>query len=178
MKLDIRLHVAHIPGKENVLVDALSRMEVTGDYALRPEKYHQALELLGAHPTVDLFAHALNRKMDRFVAMDGPLALGAVATDAFSFSWRKEIPYAFPPIQLIGRMLQRMHEEQVTAVVVIPKWPSEPWWNLFRDMQIMTIELGQSKEVLVPGLAMTSSHVTLTLPPGLFLMALITGKTN
>jgi hypothetical protein len=178
MRLDIRLHVAHILGKENMVVDALSRMEVTGDYALKPGKFHQALQLLEAHSTADLFAHALNRKLDRFMVMDGFLALGAVATDAFTFSWKKELPYAFPPIQLIGRMLQRVREERITAVVVMPKWTSEPWWNLFRDMQRMTIELGQSKEALSPGLAMTGSHVTLTLPPGLFLMALITGETS
>jgi hypothetical protein len=168
--------VAHIPGKENVLVDSLSRMEVTGDYALKPEKFRQAVEVLGVQPTVDLFSHMLNRKLDPFVAMDGPLALGAVATDAFSFSWKGEIPYAFPLVQLVGRMLQRILEEQMTAVVVVPKWPSEPWWNLFRELQEKTVELGQAKEVLLPGQAMTGSHVTLTLPTGLFLMALITPK--
>jgi hypothetical protein len=38
-QLDIRLAVAHIPGKENDFVDALSRLEVTGDYALKPEVF-------------------------------------------------------------------------------------------------------------------------------------------
>jgi hypothetical protein len=171
--LDIRLHVAHIPGKKNVLVDSLSRMEITGDYALEMNVFLQAIQLLGVSPTVDLFAHKLNRKLERFVAMDGVLAEGAIRTDAFSFSWRGELVYAFPPVQLVGRVLQRIQEEGLTAVVVVPKWPSQWWWSVFREQQEKTVELGQSEQVLLPGLAMTGSHVTLKLPPGWFLMALV-----
>jgi hypothetical protein len=130
--LDIRLHVAHIPGKENVLVDALSRMEVTGDYVLDQGVFQQAIQLLGVMPTVDLFAHKYNNKLPRFVAMDGPLAGGAVRTDAFPFTWRGELVYAFPPIQLVGRVLQRIQEKNLCAVVVVPKWPSHWWWRVFR----------------------------------------------
>jgi hypothetical protein len=172
-KLDIRLHVAHIPGKENELVDALSRMEVTGDYELRQEVFSRAIQLLGVIPTVDLFAHARNRKIARFVAMDGPLAEGAVARDAFALSWRNERPYAFPPVQLVGQVLQRIQEERIAAVIVVPKWTSQPWWNLFREMQLTTIELGMADDVLLPGLAMTGSHITLVLPKGMFLMAVV-----
>jgi hypothetical protein len=171
--LDIRLHVVHIPGKKNVLMDSLSRMEITGDYALDMMMFSKAVQLLEVEPTIDLFAHKLNRKLARFVALNGVLAEGAVRTDAFSFSWKGELPYAFPPVQMVGRVLQRVQEEDLQAVVVVPKWPSQPWWSVFREQQIKTVELGQSEQVLHPGLAMTGSHVTLKLPPGVFLMALV-----
>jgi hypothetical protein len=171
--LDIRLHVVLIPGKKNVLVDSLSRMEITGDYALDMSVFRQAVQLLGVSPTVDLFAHRLNKKLERFVAMDGVLAEGVIRTDAFSFTWKGELVYAFPPVQLVGRVLQRIQEEGLTAVVVVPKWPSQWWWTVFREQQEKTVELGQSEQVLHPGLAMTGSHVTLKLPPGWFLMALV-----
>jgi hypothetical protein len=172
-RLDIRFHVSHIPGKENETVDSLSRMEITGDYALRQEIFGRAIRTLRVLPTIDLFAHALNHKLPRFVAMSGVLSVGAVATDAFAFSWRNEIPYAFPPVQLVGRVLQRIQEEQMSAVVVVPKWPSQPWWGTFRDMQLVTYELGTMDEALTPGLAMMQSHVTLKLPRGVFLMAVV-----
>jgi hypothetical protein len=162
--LDIRLHVAHIPGKENVLVDGRA--------------HQQAMRLLEVSPTVDLFAHKFNNKMARFVAMDGPLAEGAIRTDAFSFTWRGELVYAFPPVQLVRRVLQRIQEENLCAVVVVPKWPSHWWWSVFRAQQVRTVELGMSKQVLHPGLAMKGSHVTLELPPGLFLMALVKAVPN
>jgi hypothetical protein len=44
--LDIRLFVSHIPGKGNDFVDALSRMEVTGDYSLKSDVYRNALQML------------------------------------------------------------------------------------------------------------------------------------
>ena len=42
LELDIRVSARHIPGVENSLTDALSRMEASGDYALRPELYKSA----------------------------------------------------------------------------------------------------------------------------------------
>jgi hypothetical protein len=167
-----------MPGKGNVLVDALSRIEVTGDYALDQGVFQQAVQLLGVVPTVDLFAHKFNNKLPRFVAMDGLLAEGAIWTGAFSFTWRGELVYAFPPVQLVGRVLQRVQEENLCAVVVVPKWPSHWWWSVFLAKQVRMVELGMSKQVLHPGLAMTGSHVTLELPPGLLLMALVKAVPN
>jgi hypothetical protein len=152
------LHVAHIAGKDNGLVDALSRMKVTGDHEPKQSVLERAPQMLGVKPTVDPAAHARNRKLARFVVMNGPLAAGAVMTDAFALSWRSERPYAFPPVQLVGDVLQKIQEERIAAVVVVPQWTSQPWWGLFREMQQKTIELGKADEVLLPGLAMIGSY--------------------
>jgi hypothetical protein len=124
--LDIRLFVCHIPGKDNDFVDALSRMEATGDFSLNADVYHNALQMLQIQPTIDLFAHAQNFKCPRYAALPnlkGGLSKGATATDAFSINWKQELPYIFPPTQIIDRVLQRIQEDKVTAVVVVPKWP-------------------------------------------------------
>jgi hypothetical protein len=172
-QLDIRIAVAHIPGKDNDLVDALSRMEVTGDYELKAEFFERGLAVLGASPTVDLFAHNRNNKIPTFVAMDGPLAQGAAALDAFSLDWATGLPYIFPPVQLLLRVLRKLSDEKARAVLVAPKWPSQPWWTLLQTMQSSTVELGDAQSVLSPGPGMTGSHVTLRLPPGVMLMAMI-----
>jgi hypothetical protein len=117
----------------------------------------QAVQLLEVCPTIDLLAHRLNRKLVRVVATDGALAEGVVRTDAFSFSWKGELPYAFPPVQLVGRVLQSV---QLVG-------------SMFREQQVKTVELDQPEQALHPGLAKTGSHVTLKLPTGLFLMALV-----
>jgi hypothetical protein len=140
--------------------------------------YQQDMQWLGASPTLDLFAHKLNKKLAGLMAMDGPLAKGAVRTDAFSFTWRGELVYAFPFIRLVGRVIQRIQEENLCAVVEVPKWPSHWWWSVFWAQQVRTVELGMSEQVLHPGLAMTGSHVSLELPPGLFLMALVKAVPN
>jgi hypothetical protein len=165
--------VMHIPGVDNGDVDRLSRMEVTGDYALREETFRQALTMLGIRPTIDLFAHCMNNRLPRFAAIPGPLAVGATALDAFTMDWTAEIPYIFPPVQLIPRVLQKLQTERVTAVVVVPRWPSQAWWNLLLLMARKIVELGPSDQVLIPGPGMTGCHVTIKLPPGYFWMVTV-----
>jgi hypothetical protein len=172
-ELDIRIAVAHIPGKLNTLTDALSRIEVTGDYALRPDLCKQALQMLQIQPTIDLFAHCLNSQLPRFAAIPGPLSQGAVAKDAFSLDWATEVPYVFPPVQLMDRVLQKIQEERVTAVVVAPKWPSRPWWSTLRALFQTAYELSEAEAVLTPGPGMINSQVQLRLPPGIFVIALL-----
>jgi hypothetical protein len=175
---DIRLHVCHIPGVQNVLSDALSRLEITGDYQLDPEVYRNSMAMLRFTPTIDLFAHCQNKKCQRFVALPGVRAAGATALDAFDIQdWSKELPYIFPPVQVIDRVLQRIALDKATAVVVVPKWTSQPWWGLLRPMTISVVELGDSSFVLLPGPRMRESESQKKLPPGVFLMALVSGRT-
>jgi hypothetical protein len=174
---DIRLHVTHIRGIENVLVDALSRLEITGDYQLKQEVYDNCVTLLGVTPTIDLFAHCQNSKCSRFVSLPGVRAAGATALDAFDVAdWSRELAYIFPPVQIIDRVLMRLLMDEATAVLVVPKWTSQPWWGLLRPMIRTVVELGNSDLVLNPGPGMTESESEKKLPPGLFLMALVSGK--
>jgi hypothetical protein len=172
-QLDIRLAVAHIPGKENDFVDALSRLEVTGDYSLRWDVFELAVRMLNVTPTIDMFAHNLNNRLPLFVAMDGPLPRGAVAVDAFAQDWTVGLPYLLPPVQLLLRVLAKVRDDGARAVIVVPMWPSQPWWTLLQTMQTNTVALGDAENVLLPGPAMTGSNVTLRLPPGVMLMAIV-----
>jgi hypothetical protein len=131
-ELDVRIHVRHIPGVENNLTDALSRLERTGDYELRRDIFCHAVMTLQINPTIDLFAAAHNAKCPRFAALPGPLSEGAAFVDAFSLpSWTLGVPYIFPPTQLFGRVLQRLIHEEVDVLLVVPKWTDQPWWGLF-----------------------------------------------
>ena len=175
-KLDIRLHVCHIPGILNDVADSFSRIEVTGDYSLNPEIYLTGIQTLQVQPTIDWFAHTLNHKCLRFAAMPNlshSLSESATMLNAFSNPWNLELGYLFPPVQLVDRVLQKIRFERASAVVVLPNWPSQPWWGLFRPMAKLTVELGRSDQILTPGPAMTSSSVKKKLPPGNLLMALL-----
>jgi hypothetical protein len=173
MKLDIRVRVMHLPGAKNVHVDALSRMEVTGDYSLKREVFRRGVEALGVTPTIDLFAHAENAQLPRFASLPGPRQGTACALDAFTVDWTGETPYAFPPVQLVPEVLLRLRESRITAVVVAPNWPGQAWWSTLKEMAERWVELGESEAVLEPGPTMRNSNVTLKLPPGSLLMALI-----
>jgi hypothetical protein len=117
---NIRLTVSHVPGIQNDLTDALSRMDSAGDYELKEEIYRKAMQQLQFYPTIDLFA-SINKKCSRFMALPGPLGQGAQGHDALLYSWEKESPYVFPPIQMMPRVLQKLRQERLTAAVVLPE---------------------------------------------------------
>ena len=130
---------------------------------------------LQAQPTFDLFAHCLNNKCARFWALPGKLQKGAEALDAFANdrNWKQGLPYIFPPVQIIDRVLRKLQDEHIRALLVVPKWTGRPWWGLFRPMAKVVLELGKTDDVLIPGPAMTQSTSKKLLPPGLLLMALV-----
>jgi hypothetical protein len=67
--LDIRLHACHIPEVENVLIDALSRLERTGDCELRTDIYQHATAILQVRRTVFLLDADNSAKFQTFVAL-------------------------------------------------------------------------------------------------------------
>jgi hypothetical protein len=73
-KLDVRISVTHIPGANNTVTDALSRMDRVGNYSLKQEIFDQATRFLNCQPTIDLFANDHNYKCRRYLALPGPLS--------------------------------------------------------------------------------------------------------
>jgi len=51
----------------------------------------------------------------------------AFAIDAFTLSWESYLFYAFPPFSLIALALQKIQEEEATGLILVPKWPTQPW---------------------------------------------------
>jgi hypothetical protein len=64
-------------------------------------------------------------------------------------------------------------DENLRALIVVPKRPSNPWWGLLKTMTITSIELRKSNEVHVRSPLMCSNTTEKMLPPGLFLMILV-----
>jgi hypothetical protein len=69
---------------------------------------------------------------------------------------------------MIPRVLQKVAMEQITAVMVLPEWPSRPWWNLMRSMAVAQVRLGKSEVALRPGPSFEQRLAKV--PPGEFLM--------
>jgi hypothetical protein len=173
-KLDIRITVTHLPGKENVTADALSRMDLVGDYELKKEVYEAALEKLGVWPTLDAFANCNNHKCDRFWALPGPLSVGAEALDAMRYDWSEDLVYLFPPVQLVPKVLQKLVWEGGDAIMVVPDWPSRPWWNMMQSHRLGQVSLGEAEVALRPGPSLAVNRARL--PPGNFLMVLLSSE--
>ena len=119
-----------VPREENVEADALSKSPDRDDHQLSARAFRAVCVSLGAEPLVDLFAPHVSTKCESFASRS--FSPRATIVDAFSVAWAPlGVVYIFPPVALIARVLNRlMQEAHVTAILVLPVWPSQPWWPL------------------------------------------------
>ena len=75
---------------------------------------------------IDLFASRLNAKCKRYVSWQRDPS--AEYVDAFSTSWSGNFS-TFPPFSLVGCCLQKVCQDQATAVVIFPLWPTQSWFS-------------------------------------------------
>ena len=81
-------------------------------------------------PEVDLFATRYNNKLPKFVSpVPDPKAWAA---DAITLSWESLDMYAFPPICLLGNVVNKILSHDCQQIILIdPSWPNMPWfWDL------------------------------------------------
>ena len=78
---------------------------------------------------VDLFASVLNAQLRRYCTKTLDPAMWRL--DAFSFRWEGFTDYAFPPISIIPRILQKVRQDRATILLIAPWWPKRTW---FLDM--------------------------------------------
>lgn len=55
----------------------------------------------------------------------------AYKIDAFTMPWTPYYFYAFPPFVLITKVLQKIISDQSEGIVVVPDWPTQPWYPIF-----------------------------------------------
>lgn len=84
---------------------------------------------------MDLFAFRLNRQLENHISwFPDPFAF---TSDAFSVSCSDFEPYIFPPFSLIGRVLQKLEDDQMRKeIIVVPKWATQPWYQVLLNMLI------------------------------------------
>lgn len=124
-----------IPGIDNWRADYLSRQQVLpGEWTLHPDIFQSICQRWGT-PDVDLFASRFNARVGNFLSRTrDPLAYG---TDALVFPWDQfSLMYAFPPLQLLPRLLRRVKSEGRPVILVAPAWPRRAW---FADIVRMSV---------------------------------------
>ncbi|XP_073430315.1 sex comb on midleg-like protein 2 isoform X4 [Dendrobates tinctorius] len=121
------ISAVHIPGVENWAADFLSRQGVAaGEWSLHPEIFQQICQRWGT-PDVDLMASRENAKVLRFVARS--LDPQAIAADALVLPWNQfRLPYLFPPLPLLPRVIRKIRREKVPAILLAPDWPRRAWY--------------------------------------------------
>ena len=114
----VTLKARHIPGRLNMIADKLSRQGQTiqTEWFLLPEVF-QAIRNRWLQPQVDLFATRFNNKLPQFVS---PVPDSqAWAVDALSLSWEDLDPYAFPPVTILGKMVEKLQDYPCNRIILI-----------------------------------------------------------
>ena len=132
---NIYLSAAHIPGVDNVVADAESRVRnMDTEWMLTKSVFARLNDLWGPFD-VDLFASRINAQLPVYVSWRPDPH--SCAVDAMTLNWSDyDIVYLFPPFSMLCRVLRKISEEQVTAVLIAPIWPTRPWWNSALEMVI------------------------------------------
>ena len=135
----LRVHYEHRAGLSEAIQEAdyLSRLGWTHiDWVLPWRLWHVACRHFQVQPTVDLFASRSNAKTDRYYAYEAEHM--AEGQDCFNAQWSDmEVPYAFPPPILLGRVLAKFRTDGVdTAMIITPAWTSANWYPGLLQMAV------------------------------------------
>ena len=121
---NLRIKFNYIPSKMNTSANLLSRSKhwMPTNLQVSKELFNQACNALQVNPTIDMFADPSTFKIKRYVSSIP--SKEAVALNAFSMNWNSEHQiYAFPPIELIGRILHKWKlEGEVFLLLIAPDW--------------------------------------------------------
>jgi ribonuclease HI len=157
------LTAQHLPGTANDEADALSRMGAAGEYFLNSATTATVMREMEQPPTIDVFASRDTRVLPRYMTRD-QFDGGAVAIDGLSASWRGEIVWLHPPLNLILAALTKAIEEGATGVLITPNWRGQPWTPLLDRVSSRNIDLGPFATTTIRSPRMTARGWRL--PPG------------
>jgi hypothetical protein len=146
---NVFLTTAHIAGKDNSIADAESRKSRKDlEWSLNTNIFENGICQLGVKPAIDLFASRLNYKIKPFISYQPDPEAEIINT--FTVSWQPYLFYAFPPFSLITLVLQKIQEEHSTRVIVVPQWPTQPWWPVLMRMIVQQpLILPRTKQTLL-----------------------------
>ena len=174
-KYSIWLTACHIPGKSNVVADRESRQfsKQDAEWMLNKDILNKALGRLKFYPEIDLFASRLNHQFAKYCSLRPDP--NAMIINAFTFSWNGKKFYCFPPFSCILPALQKIQQDKAIGILVVPNWPTQPWFPILTKMlQAPPVHLRAKKTLLkLPSMP----HQEHPLLPKLKLMVcLVSGK--
>ena len=144
----ITLKARHIPGCLNVMADLLSRSNQvqSTEWSLHPQVFKQICRKWFT-PHVDLFATHLNHKLPLYVSpIPDPRAWNI---DALNINWTNLTAYAYPPMALLHKVIQKIKQCHCLIIVIAPGWPGMPWfWDLVQLSTEIPLQLPVSTTLL------------------------------
>ena len=133
LERNIWLSAAHCPGALNIEADQASRVfNDSSEWALTDNTFKEITANIDLIPTTDMFASRLNKKLPQYVAWQPDP--DAWAVDAFTLNWKPIMGFYFPPFSVIGKVLEKLQSDGAVGIVVVPCWPTQPWFPKYVTM--------------------------------------------
>lgn len=126
------IFASYIKSKDNKEADRESRRtNIDTEWELSNDAFNKVTNIFGV-PEIDMFATRINCKCRKYISWQpDPHAFNI---DAFTVDWNPYFFYAFPPFSLILRCLNKIVVDKATGVMIVPYWPSQPWYPLFTSL--------------------------------------------
>lgn len=134
----------------------MTRWNDTNDWMLDPAVFDWINQRWGPF-TLDRFAGHWNAQLPAFNSVfwcPNTLGINAFAqTD-----WAQHNNWCYAPFELIPKVLAIVREHKARAALVVPVWPSRPWWpllvptpGLFCPEVLECLEIPPSRDLFRPG---------------------------
>ena len=118
------------------------------EWMLNPRYLSTALKMQAFQPKIDLFASRLNKQFAAYCSFRSDPA--AAYIDAFSISWSALKFCCFPPFSCILRVLQKIIQDKAEGIVVVPNWPTQPWYPVLNALlTLQPVRCLPSKTILI-----------------------------
>lgn len=142
------IFASYIKSKENVIADKESRvLTIETEWELNQNQFNMLKSRFGKFD-IDLFATNINKKCEKFVSWHRDPE--SFVVDAFTIRWHQYYFYAFPPFSLILRVLNKIINDKATGVLIVPHWPTQSWYPLFKSLLMETpIYLSPKSDLLL-----------------------------
>ena len=125
----LQLSYRHLRGIYNTEADSLSRhawAEV--EWKLNPNLLRRIQGIWNCVVAVDLFASRHNAQADTYYSWHHDFDAAGVDSLHHAWTWQETV-YAYPPVFLLPRVLQKvLHDKVYDLILIAPLWPSQVWW--------------------------------------------------
>ena len=128
------LSARHIPGAQNTEADQASRQfKESVEWSLSTGVF-QTISTVWGPFDIGLFASRLHNKLASYASWRPDP--GAQFTDTFCFNWERFHFYAFPPLSVISKCLQKIEKDQGTGVLIVPFWKIQAWFSVLMNLLV------------------------------------------
>lgn len=157
---------SYIKSRDNCVADYESRKTHPDIEWELSDWAFETLTCTFGYPNIDLFASRINKKCDTYISWHRDP--DAIAIDSFTVSWSHYFFYAFPPFSIILKTLRKIITDKAQGIMVVPLWPTQPWYPVFRSLLISeTVAFPPKSHALLSHSSSRRIHDSITLVAGI-----------